>query len=603
MDFKLTKEISAVLPSRNQKEEANVRGFWFLIAFFTLLLIWGNESSVSAPPEKEISKEEVLAKVNGEIISVGRFTDYLKGLKTFSDKTQDDEVTKQEKLERLIREILIDQRAAQMDLDTAWRFVKRRDKHMQDFLLEYMYQRDIVDKIEVTDQEVRDHYQAYLEIDFLIPEELKVADLLIPVEADSTDKDYKKKLKKADKQAKKRIKRFHKRVLDGEDLAELCRKYYQEGEPCRIGHVGFFTRGQHSPEFDSAAFSLKEIGDVSKPVKDYKGYYLIQLLNRKEQSYYPLDSTLFEGIREYLKEQRSKEGAQRLGDSLKSGTEFVYNREVLESTADTFSNDLWVLVFDREDTIRFEEHKAALGGFLYNAGWDTATIEDKRYVLQNFLALPIILRKEAERRGYADLIEYQAEKRAFTLEEAKLRVKAQRIKKDFPAPSSEEMREYYQAHKIDFPPLGVPVHVYHIVFDDSLKAVEVLGRLKGGADFEKLAKEYFPGEPEIKDVAYDLGFITKGEMPEEFYQTALSLEEGQISDPVRTGWGFHLIKVVEKEEEGTTFTDIKPAIQRALNLEKGRKHLAEWDRRLWDEADIGIDQELLRKVELPKPEG
>jgi parvulin-like peptidyl-prolyl isomerase len=580
-----------------------MRSFWFLIVSFMLLLIWGSENSPSAPPEKEISREEVLAKVNGEMVSVGRYIDYLKGLKTVSDNVEDEEVTKKERLEKLIREILIDQRAAQMDLDTAWRFVKRRDKHMQDFLLEYMYQRDILDKIEVTDQQIRDHYQAYLETDFLIPEERKVADLMIPVRADSTEKDFKKKLKKADRKAKKRIKKFYKRVLNGEDLEQLCRKYYQEGEPCRIKHVGFFTRGRNSPEFDSAAFSLEEIGDISKPVKDSLGYHIIQLLERKEQSYYPLDSALFEGIREYLKEQKSKEIARRLGDSLKSATEFVYNQEVLESGADTFSNDTWVMVFSKEDTVRFEEYDAALGGYLYNAGKDTTTIDDKRYLLENFLALPVLLRKEAEKRGYADLIEYQAEKRAFTLEEAKLRVKAKRVKKDFPPPSPEEMREYYQAHKIDFPPLGVPVHVLHIVFEDSLKAVEVLERLKGGEDFEKLAKEYFPGEPEIKDVAYDLGFITQGEMPEEFYRTALSLEEGQISEPVRTGWGFHLIKVVEKKEKGTTFTDIIPAIQRAINLQKAREHLQEWDRRLWDEADIWIDQELLNKLELPKPEG
>jgi parvulin-like peptidyl-prolyl isomerase len=580
-----------------------MRSFWFLIVSFMLLLIWGSENSPSAPPEKEIYQEKALAKVNGEIVSVGRYIDYLKGLKTFSNKVEDEEVTKKERLEKLIREILIDQRAAQMDLDTAWRFVKRRDKHMQDFLLEYMYQRDIVDKIEVTDQQVRDHYQAYLETDFLIPEERKVADLMIPVEADSTEKDYKKKLKKADKKSKKRIKKFYKKVLDGEDLEQLCQKYYQEGEPCRIRHVGFFTRGRNSPEFDSAAFSLEEIGDLTKPVKDNQGYHLIQLLERKEKSYYPLDSALFEGIREYLKEQKSKEGAQRLGDSLKSATEFIYNQEVLESCEDTFSNDTWVLVFNREDTIRFEEYDAALGGYLFNTGKDTATIEDKKYLLENFLVLPVLLREEAEKRGYADLIEYQAEKRAFTLEEAKLRVKAKRVKKDFPPPSLEEMREYYRAHKIDFPPLGVPVHVHHIVLDDSLKAVEVLQRLKKGEDFEKLAKEYFPGEPEIKDVAYDLGFITQGEMPEEFYQAALSLEEGQISEPVRTGWGFHLIKVVEKKEKGTTFSDIIPAIQRAINLQKAREHLQEWDRNLWDEADIWIDQKLLSKLELPKPEG
>ncbi len=580
-----------------------MRRFIFPVLFSVFLLFKWGDFCIGEPPSGEIPREEVLAKVNGDPLTVGRLHDYLKELKISSTNPEEDQKTKEDKLHQLIREILIDQRSASLDMDSDSAFVKRRDRRMRKLLLEHMHQKGIVSKIEVTDQEVRDHYERYKEEDFLIPEEVQVRDLLLRVWADSAKKDYRKKLKNAEKEAKKKIKKLYKKATAGEDFADLCRQYSQARVPDRTDNLGFIQRGQISPEFDSAAFSLKEIGEISKPVRDSGGYHLIQLLDRKEKSYYELDSTLFEGVREFLKKEKIKEATQNFVDSVKNEAGFVYNWEVLNTDESSPDKNIWVLSFGEGDTIRFREYEAALRGYKYNLGKDSLTIEDKKDLLINLLALPILLEKEARRRGCADLIEYQVERRAFTLEDAKRKVLAQRIKRDFPAPAWEEMRAYYQAHKIDFPPLGVPVHVYHIIFDDSLEAVEVLNQIKQGTDFVKMAKRYFSGEPEIKDVAYDLGFITEGEMPDEFYLTALNLKEGEVGGPVKTNWGFHLIKVLEKKEKGTTFADITPAIKRAITVEKGRKHIADWEKNLFEESDVWINKKLLKKLKLPKPEG
>jgi len=586
----------------NQQERTKMKKVISPILFSILLLFIWNGFRISASPNKENSREEILAKINDEPITVGRFFDHLKKLRiTFTDP--EDQKTKEDQLHKFIREIVIDQKAALLDMDSDSVFVKKRDYYMREFLYNHMYQRDIVEKIGVTDQEVRDHYELTKEIDLLIPEEVQVRDLLLQVWADSTEKDYRKRLKEAEKEAEKKIEEFYKRALAGEDFADLCREYSQAGVPARTANLGFIQKGNNSPEFDSAAFSLKEIGEISRPVRDHEGYHLIQLLDRKEKSYYELDSILFEGIREFLKREKIKEATRNFTDSLKEVTRFVYNHEFLDAEEFSFDKDMWVLIFGEEDTIRFGEYEAVLGVYKYNQGKDSLTVEDKKDLLTNYLALPIILEKEAKKRGYADLVEYQAEKRAFTLEEAKGRLLAQRMKKDFPPPTMEEIEAYYKAHKIDFPPLGVPIHVYHIIFDDSLQAVEVLDQIKEGTDFVEMAKRNFPGEPEIKDVAYDLGFITQGEMPDEFYQSALKLKEGEVGGPVKTKWGFHLIQVVEKKEKGNTFADIIPEIERTIKLNKRREHIADWEKSLFDEADVWINEEFLEKLKLPKPEG
>lgn len=576
----------------------------FCIFFLVSLFVAAHDGAFGASASREISRDEVLAKVNGESITVGRFYDFIKEERATSKQVAPRGKTKDEILHELLRQTLIQQRKAALDLDSDSAFVVSRNLHMRDFLLDYMYQRDVVEKTEVTDQEVKEHYEKYKEVDFLIPEKVQVRDLLIRVVVDSTLKDFKKRSKQADKEALRKIKELRQRAVSGEDFADLCRQYSQAGVADASANLGFIQRGQYSPEFDSAAFSLKEINQISKPVRDSKGYHLIQLLDRKEKNYQPLDSTLFEGIRGYLKNQKMQKSTNDHVDSLKNSMGLVYNWEVLNSP-DLFSYDrkTWVLAFGETDTVRLGLYEDALPGYKYNTGRDSLTEDDKRVFLFNYFVLPVILEKEARGKGYGDLVEYQAEERAFTLEEADRRVSTERIKQDFPPSSRQEIEKYYLAHKIDFPPLGVPLHVYHMVFDDSLKALEVLKQIQAGADFVKLAQEHFPGDSEIKDVVYDLGFINQGEMPDEFYQAALKLKEGEVSQPVRTQWGFHLIKLVEKKDQGTTLEDLTPQIQRAINLEKGRRQIAEWEENLFARSKVWINQNLLKKLILPKPEG
>ncbi len=575
-----------------------------LVFFLISMVLVSGDPGLSASPPKEISRDEVLAKVNGEPVTVGRFYDFIKEERAATHQVVPKEKTKDEILHELLRKILISQRTASLNLDADSIFVKRRDFHMRDFLLNYMHEKDIVEKIEVTDPEVKEHYHQYKEQDFLIPEKVQVRDLLIWVSADSTQKDYKKKLRQADKEAQKKIKELYKRAMKGEDFAGLCRQYSKAGVPDASANLGFIQKGQFSPEFDSAAFSLKEIKQVSRPVRDSRGYHLIQLLDRKEQSYQELDSSLVEGIRGFLKNEKVQLSTKGYVDSLVNVAGLVYNEEVIDSPElSSFDRNTWVLAFGDNDTIRLGIYEDALPGFRDEIGRDSLTVEDKKYLLINYIALPVILEKEARKKGYADLVEYQAEKRIFTLDEAERKVLAQRIKEDFPPPSSQEIEAYYQAHKIDFPPLGRPLHVYHMVFNDSLKAAAAFEQVQEGADFVELAKKYFPGESEIKDVAYDLGFINQGEMPEEFYRAATKLNVGEVSQPIRTKWGFHLIKLIEKKDQETTLGDLTSKIQKAINREKARKHMAEWEKNLFGQSRVWINQKLLSKLVLPKPEG
>ena len=87
------------------------------------------------------------------------------------------------------------------------------------------------------------------------------------------------------------------------------------------------------------------------------------------------------------------------------------------------------------------------------------------------------------------------------------------------------------------------VQASHILVPTEQKALELLFDLQQGKDFGEVAKQnsICPS----KKNGGDLGWFSRGQMVKEFEDTAFSLEKGKISKPVRTRFGWHLIKVVD----------------------------------------------------------
>ena len=127
------------------------------------------------------------------------------------------------------------------------------------------------------------------------------------------------------------------------------------------------------------------------------------------------------------------------------------------------------------------------------------------------------------------------------------------------------------------------VHVQHILFmtvgkttdaeveEIKKKAEDVLKQVKKGGKFEDLAKKYSE-DPGSKDKGGDLSWITQGQTVPEFEKTAFSLSPGQVSDLVKTQYGFHIIKVLEKETAHTKpFEEVKDSLRAPLLLSQADK--------------------------------
>jgi peptidyl-prolyl cis-trans isomerase D len=148
--------------------------------------------------------------------------------------------------------------------------------------------------------------------------------------------------------------------------------------------------------------------------------------------------------------------------------------------------------------------------------------------------------------------------------------------------------------------LSVDENAAQDAVDEKLKkAEEILAMAKAGKDFSELAKEYSEGT--TRETGGLLGEFKKGDMVAPFSEAAFSMEEGEISDPVRTRFGWHLIKV-EKVNEASVqkLEDVALQIRERLTEDAAREIAFEradaaFDQALGDDdfvktaADLGIE--------------
>ncbi len=133
-----------------------------------------------------------------------------------------------------------------------------------------------------------------------------------------------------------------------------------------------------------------------------------------------------------------------------------------------------------------------------------------------------------------------------------------------------EAKEYYDKNSEQFA-IGETVNASHILVDTEETALELLGKIKSGElSFEDAAAQY--SSCPSKANGGNLGDFGKGQMVPEFDTAVFAMQEGEISEPVKTQFGYHLIKLISKSEGGVTpFAEISEDIKEALLAEKRRK--------------------------------
>jgi peptidyl-prolyl cis-trans isomerase C len=134
----------------------------------------------------------------------------------------------------------------------------------------------------------------------------------------------------------------------------------------------------------------------------------------------------------------------------------------------------------------------------------------------------------------------------------------------------------------------------HILVDTEEEAKALKKQLDGGADFAELAKEHSK-DPGSKDDGGNLGYFGHGQMVPQFEAAAFKLKKGEVSDPVKTQFGWHLIKLEDRRtKQPPAFSVVKDRIMQSLLLHKAQQSAAE----LRSNAKIDVvDPEIKKAVE------
>ncbi|NQD68004.1 foldase [Bacillus haikouensis] len=121
----------------------------------------------------------------------------------------------------------------------------------------------------------------------------------------------------------------------------------------------------------------------------------------------------------------------------------------------------------------------------------------------------------------------------------------EKLLKDRISISDDQIKEYFEANKDSFAQ-AEQVEASHILVEDEETAEEVKDKLADGGDFAELAKEYSTDTSNAESGG-ELGFFAKGEMVAEFDEKAFAMKAGEISEPVKTEFGYHIINVTDKK--------------------------------------------------------
>jgi peptidyl-prolyl cis-trans isomerase C len=182
--------------------------------------------------------------------------------------------------------------------------------------------------------------------------------------------------------------------------------------------------------------------------------------------------------------------------------------------------------------------------------------DQKRDYLITYLADVIVLSQAAEQQKIGERDDV---KRRLAFDHNRVLMEALLQETGKAALSDEAMHQVYD-EAVKQMANEEEVHARHILVatEDEAKAIEA--ELKGGADFATLAKQKSkdPGAAE----GGDLGYFTKDEMVPAFSEVAFKLDKGQISDPVHTQFGWHIIEVEDKRIKPTpTFDQVKSQLE------------------------------------------
>jgi peptidyl-prolyl cis-trans isomerase C len=230
----------------------------------------------------------------------------------------------------------------------------------------------------------------------------------------------------------------------------------------------------------------------------------------------------------------------------------------------------------------------ALGTLNETQRKDVLDDPNSRRQVVNGLIEQELLAQEAEKEKLDQEDDYKIALAAFKKQFLSSRVLQKNLASKFTEAAA---KRFYDQNKTRYS--TEQVHAMHILVSDEQTANEVLKMAKApNADFQALAEKYSK-DPSAKNNRGDIGFFGRDRMVPEFTNAAFEAKDGQIIGPIKTTYGYHIIKVIEKKSgKILEYSDVESRVKNDLQQELTARYLT----RLRTQAKISVDDKALSKL-------
>ncbi len=476
---------------------------------------------------------------------------------------------------------------------------------LRDFRLKYhafysgqLYKRIIVDSIQLDSAMVDSFYQAHQD-EYFLPEQVLAKQLTISAEGLRFGKDSALYRAYSDEEldsiARAQVVQLRERISEGEDFKLMAYEYsVNHATAVKGGELGYFERNTYNHEIDSVAFTLPP-GSLSDPFISADGWHLMYVEDHVDSGLPPLSGEQYKIVHHRFKGEKARDLAGQFMDSLFDVAEFEFNDSALMEPVYEVDDTVWSVIVNGRDTIDFYRIPDVFNRYMGFTGLTSLTLDDKHRALIGWAQKYLIIQAGNDLGFDDDPVVAAERERLYHLASMKMIYKGSRDI-DY-KPTDSVILDYYEKHKPQYV-VQKPIKVQHVIVEDSVFGEYLRDLALSGIDFMELVREHYPGEPEIREVAANLGYIGPGEMPEEFFTVAMGLRLGEVSHPVKTEFGYHIIKLLDKRFT-KVLEEVRIDIVKELQDRNNKKIYDAWLEKLMEGHRVEYMLEKIPTIELP----